>query len=161
MSDVEANKQLVRDFYAAFNRRDFDAVIGFYADGAKLDVVAAGRFGGEQVPSREVLAAFDATFPEIEFRIVSLLGEGDRVSAEVESRGTLSERRRLRQPLSQRVRDRGREDRLLPRVSDERGARRLTQPRRAYRMRQGRSARATPPIWRRNGCGSSKSASIS
>jgi len=85
---LDANKQLIRDFYKTMNSRDLEATFAFYAPGAQLDVVVEGPFGGEQPASRAALEAFFAAFPEIEFRVEAMTAEADRVAVELSSRGT-------------------------------------------------------------------------
>ena len=46
---------------------------------------------GRQPASRESLVAFFAAFPRLDFQIEALTAEGDRVAAEVTSRGELPE----------------------------------------------------------------------
>jgi ketosteroid isomerase-like protein len=55
---LDANKQLIGDFYATMNSRDLEATFAFYAPGTQLDVVVEGPFGGEQPASRTALEAF-------------------------------------------------------------------------------------------------------
>ena len=88
MSD--AAKETVRRFYDAMNSRDIDAVLACYADGAVLDVIAEGKWGGEQAPSRQVLEGFYATFPEIRFTLGTMVAEGGRVSVDLSSQGQLA-----------------------------------------------------------------------
>ena len=80
-------KGAVRRFYDAMNSRDIDAVLACYAYGAVLDVIAEGKWGGEQTPSRDVLEGFYATFPEIEFTLGGMVAEGDRVAVDLSSEG--------------------------------------------------------------------------
>ena len=87
-SVLAANKRHIGSFYEALNARDAEAVMAHYGPGAMLDVLIEGPFGGEQPASREALAAFFSAFPEIHFRVLALVAEGDRVAAEVASRGT-------------------------------------------------------------------------
>ena len=86
---LETNKTVIREFYAAMNARDVDACFAHYAEGAQLDVLVAGPFGGRQPAARESLVAFFAAFPRIDFQIEALTAEGDRVAAEVTSTGEL------------------------------------------------------------------------
>ena len=86
-AELDANKQLIRDFYKAMNSRDLEATFAFYASHARLDVVVEGPFGGKQPVSRAALEAFYAAFPEIEFRVEAMTAEKDRVAVEISSRG--------------------------------------------------------------------------
>ncbi len=88
---LDANKQLIRDFYVTMNSRDVEATFAFYAPGARLDIVVEGPFGGEQPASRTTLEAFYAAFPEIEFCVEAMTAEDDRVAVEISSRGTDSD----------------------------------------------------------------------
>ncbi len=88
---LDANKQLIRDFYVTMNSRDVEATFAFYAPGAQLDIVVEGPFGGVQPASRAALEAFYAAFPKLEFRVEAMTAEEDRVAVEVSSRGTDSD----------------------------------------------------------------------
>jgi ketosteroid isomerase-like protein len=85
---LNANKQLIRNFYAAMNSRDVEATFAFYAPGAQLDVVTKGPFGGKQPATLQALEMFYSAFPKIELRIESMTAEEDRVAVEVSSLGT-------------------------------------------------------------------------
>ena len=84
---LEANKRAVRRFYAAMNGRDVDAIAALYDAEAKIFVLAPGAFSGELVPSRELVRAFLAAFPELLFEVGAMTAEGDRVAVEASSRG--------------------------------------------------------------------------
>ena len=85
---LAANKRRVESFYEALNARDVDTVLAHYDSAAKLEVLVDGPFGGEQPASRETLEAFFSAFSEIHFTLQGMTAEGDRVAAEVRSRGT-------------------------------------------------------------------------
>ena len=84
---LEANKLAVRRFYAAMNARDVDAIAELYDAEAKIFVMAPGAFSGELAPSRELVRAFLAAFPELLFEVGAMTAEGDRVAVEASSRG--------------------------------------------------------------------------
>jgi steroid delta-isomerase-like uncharacterized protein len=77
---VETNKQLVRDFYEAIERRDYEAVAGFCHEDFNFHVQvdhpmpgSAGLVGSEK-------KNFDM-FDHFTFKIHELVGEGDCVAA--------------------------------------------------------------------------------
>jgi uncharacterized protein len=93
---AEANKAVVRRFYAVMNARDVDAALAMYDDDAEIVVVMDGPFGGSHAPCRQFTDAFYATFPEIAFAVGTMTAEDDRVAVEVTSHGTLCDGSRYR-----------------------------------------------------------------
>lgn len=77
MSELEANKDLVRRFYAeAINGRDLDAVDRLLGDDFAHDGERRGREG-----QRQAVAAFLDGFSDLSNEILLILAEGDLVAA--------------------------------------------------------------------------------
>lgn len=84
MSDLEANKELVRRFYAeAINRRDLGAVERLLAEDFTHDDQPRGRAG-----QREAVAAFLDGFSDLRNEILLILAEDDLVAAHQRWTGT-------------------------------------------------------------------------
>ncbi len=86
----KANKELAREFFAAINRADSDAVHDFYAEDGHLWTAGNLPFSGTY-DREQIKAAMDgimAVFPEgLEITILEMTAEGNRVAIEAESRG--------------------------------------------------------------------------
>lgn len=80
---TEANKAAVRALVASHNRQDAAAAAAFFSNDATNHGRAAGRVGMERV-YRSLYQAF----PDFHWEIRSLIGEVDRVAAEVLMTGT-------------------------------------------------------------------------
>lgn len=90
MSLSDENKQRVRDFFAAMNRGDSEAIVAAYADDGQLWTMGATLISG-QFTRQQVRAAagqiFEA-FPQgITFHITGMTAEGEKVAVEAESEG--------------------------------------------------------------------------
>jgi uncharacterized protein (TIGR02246 family) len=90
MSQIEDNKQRVRDFFDAMQRADAEAIAGAYADDGSLctmgNTLISGRSGKEQI--REFAGAVLESFPEgLQFNILGMTAEGERVAVEATSEG--------------------------------------------------------------------------
>jgi steroid delta-isomerase-like uncharacterized protein len=88
-SHLDANKNIVRAFVAAWNERDFDRFDILMADDAVLAV------GGMSVPcnpagTRAIATEWTAAFPDWQFELLGLIAEGDRVVAHVPYSGTFT-----------------------------------------------------------------------
>jgi steroid delta-isomerase-like uncharacterized protein len=84
MSDLEANKQLVRRFYAeAIDGRDLGAVERLLAEDFTHDDERRGRAG-----QRQAVAAFLDGFSDLRNEILLILAEGDLVAAHQRWTGT-------------------------------------------------------------------------
>jgi steroid delta-isomerase-like uncharacterized protein len=84
MSDLEANKQLVRRFYAeAIDGRDLGAVERLLAEDFTHDGERRGRAG-----QREAVAAFLDGFSDLRNEILLILAEDDLVAAHQRWTGT-------------------------------------------------------------------------
>ena len=82
-SQTEANKATVRALVAAHNRQDAAAAAAFFADDATNHGRPAGRRGMERL-YRSLYQAF----PDFHWEVRTLIGEDDRVAAEVLMTGT-------------------------------------------------------------------------
>jgi steroid delta-isomerase-like uncharacterized protein len=82
--DVEANKDLLRRFYAeAINGRDLSAVDRLLAEDFRHDDELRGRAG-----QRQAVAAFLDAFADLRNEILLLVAEGDLVAAHQRWSGT-------------------------------------------------------------------------
>ena len=88
-TDLDANKDVIRGFIAAWNDRDFDRFEALMGDGATLSV------GGMKVPcdpqgTRAIAEEWTSAFPDWRFELLGLVAEGDRVVAHMPYSGTFS-----------------------------------------------------------------------
>lgn len=84
MAGLEANKDLVRRFYAeVINGRDLDAIDVLLTEDFRHDGELRGREG-----QRPAVAAFLDAFPDLEHSIDQILAEGDLVAARQTWSGT-------------------------------------------------------------------------
>ena len=89
-SETEANRRLALDFVAAIARGDTDAILSIYAaDGVcriSGNTLISGTLTREQVAAA-CKGIFEA-FPEgLQFEVLGVTAEGDRVAIEAESAG--------------------------------------------------------------------------
>jgi predicted ester cyclase len=89
MTDLSANKDLVRAFIAAWNDRDFNRFGALMADTALLHV------GGATVPcdpagTRAIAEEWTTAFPDWRFELLSLVAEGNRIVAHMPYSGTFT-----------------------------------------------------------------------
>ena len=89
VTDLDANKDIVHAFVAAWNERDFDQFDSIMASGAVLSVA------GMKVPcdpqgTRAIAEEWTTAFPDWRFELVGLVAEGDRVVAHMPYSGTFS-----------------------------------------------------------------------
>ena len=89
MTDLNANKDLVRAFIAAWNDRDFNRFDELMGDGAVLHV------GGAAVPcdpagTRAIAEQWTTAFPDWRFDLLRLVAEGDQVAAHMPYSGTFT-----------------------------------------------------------------------
>lgn len=91
MSDqLERNKEIARQFFAALSVGDARAVIGMYADDFTLWTAGTLPFSGSftRAQAEQTMGMIFSAFPEgIAFTISAITAEGDRVAVEAESRG--------------------------------------------------------------------------
>lgn len=90
MSSEEANKELVRRFFAALNAGDVPAIIDAYAEDGSVwtsgRTLISGTFPKEQI--RSAAGRIFEAFPDgMEYIIHGMTAEDDRVAVEAESRG--------------------------------------------------------------------------
>lgn len=94
MNSIEANRQVVARYVAAFNAGDFDALREIFAPDAVVQGVL-GMGGMEKVIGiwRELHEAF-----KINLEVVEMIAEGDQVAARYIERGTFAGRFRGHEP---------------------------------------------------------------
>jgi predicted ester cyclase len=88
-TDLDANKNIIRAFVAAWNDRDFDRFDMLMGAGAVLTV------GGMKVPcdakgTRAIAEEWTTAFPDWRFELLDVVAEGDRVVAHMPYSGTFS-----------------------------------------------------------------------
>jgi steroid delta-isomerase-like uncharacterized protein len=83
---VEENKAVVRQYFAALDRKQLDAVADVFAPDYRL------RFDGNPEMDRAsalgMFGMFLNALPDVHHEILDSFGEGDRVVARIEVRGT-------------------------------------------------------------------------
>lgn len=80
----EKNKQLIREWFDALNRRDVDAFVALLAeDAVNHHSTNQGREG-----ARAEIEYWFAAFPDATVTVEDLIAEGDRVVARVSASGT-------------------------------------------------------------------------
>jgi predicted ester cyclase len=89
MTELDANKDIVRAFVAAWNDRDFEQFDSLMCEGATLTV------GGMTVPcdprgTRAIAEEWTAAFPDWHFDLLGLVSEADRVVAHMPYTGTFT-----------------------------------------------------------------------
>ena len=89
MTDLNANKDLVRAFIAAWNDRDFNRFDELMGDDAVL------HDGGAAVPcdpagTRAIAEQWTTAFPDWRFDLLRLVAEGDQVAAHMPYSGTFT-----------------------------------------------------------------------
>ena len=82
-------EQVVRDFYAAYARRDIDEMMSHVSDGIVEDLSGVGLVTGAQ-QEREFLAGVIASFPDLVTELTGVLACGDVVAVEWRRAGTIS-----------------------------------------------------------------------
>jgi ketosteroid isomerase-like protein len=90
VSDIEVNKEIVRGFMQAMSAGDTAYILEAYADDGYVhtmgNTLISGKYGKQQI--REFADSIYDVFPAgIEFTVLSMTAEDDRVSVEAESRG--------------------------------------------------------------------------
>ena len=90
MNDTERNKQLAREFIAAIDRADVDAIVAAYAEDGTVttmgNTLISGTFNRDQI--QEAAKGVLTVFPQgLRFTIHHLTAEDDRVAVEAESAG--------------------------------------------------------------------------
>jgi hypothetical protein len=88
--DVEVNKALARELFAALGRGDVSWLDEHYAEDFEIWTAGSLPFSGTsgKAAALEGMRGISAMFPTgIEFTIVAMAAEGDRVAIEAESHG--------------------------------------------------------------------------
>lgn len=93
MSDIEANKAVVRGFLEAMSRGDMDHILDAYAEDGYVHTMGStpisGKYGKAQIA--EFASGIFGAFPKgLTFTISSITAEDDRVAVEAESDGAHS-----------------------------------------------------------------------
>jgi steroid delta-isomerase-like uncharacterized protein len=89
MTDLNANKDLVRAFIAAWSDRDFDQFGDLMADAAVLHV-GGTTVSCDPAGTRAIAEEWTTAFPDWRFDLLGLVAEGDRVAADIPYRGTFT-----------------------------------------------------------------------
>ena len=89
MTDLNANKDLVRAFVAAWNDRDFDRFGDLMADAAVLHV-GGTAVSCDPAGTRAIAEQWTTAFPDWRFDLLRLAAEGDQVAAHMPYRGTFT-----------------------------------------------------------------------
>lgn len=82
-------EQVVRDFYAAYARRDVDAMMAYVSDDIVEDLSGIGLVTGAR-QEREFLTDLLASFPDLVTEVTRVLPGGDVVAVEWRRHGTFS-----------------------------------------------------------------------
>ena len=90
MSQVEENKNTVTAFVQAMSRGDMDAILDAYAEDGGVwtmgNTLISGQYNKQQI--RGFADGIFEAFPEgLQFTILGMTAEGDRVAVEAESMG--------------------------------------------------------------------------
>ncbi len=90
MSDIEANKQLVRNFMDAMSRGAVQELLDAYAEDGYVQTMGSTPISGkyDKAQIEEFAGGIYDAFPSgLEFTIHGMTAEGDRVAVEAESNG--------------------------------------------------------------------------
>jgi steroid delta-isomerase-like uncharacterized protein len=82
-------EQVVRDFYAAYGRRDVEAMMSLVSDDIVEDLSGIGLVTGAQ-DEREFLSGLLAAFPDLVTEVTRVIAVGDLVAVEWHRSGTFS-----------------------------------------------------------------------
>ena len=90
MSQAEDNKRRVRDFFVAMNANDTETLVGTYAADGHVrtmgNTLISGTYSKDQI--REFAGSVLDSFPNgLEFELIGMVAEDDRVAVEAQSRG--------------------------------------------------------------------------
>ena len=91
MSDLEDNKRTVRRYFELLTRNDIAGLLDIYDDAMRLFVpgnnCTSGTYDKNQLV--EMARMVGSAFPQgLELTVLGMIAEGDKVAAQVESRGT-------------------------------------------------------------------------
>lgn len=81
-------KQVVRDFVAAHNRHDIDALMGYLSEDSRMLDVAAPIPLNSKADVRKLYEMIFESLPDIKFEITGLIAEGNQVFAAFRTTGT-------------------------------------------------------------------------
>src|SRR3974390_810218 len=82
---VAENKKIVCDYVAAWNRGDLDAMADFWD---KNMIHHARQRSHNRTAVKKIVADFMVAFPDLQFDILDIFGEEDRVLTRMKARGT-------------------------------------------------------------------------
>jgi steroid delta-isomerase-like uncharacterized protein len=82
-------EEVVRDFYAAYGRRDVDAMMSLVSEDVVEDLSGIGVVAGAD-QEREFLAGLIAAFPDLVTEVTRVVAYGDVVAVEWRRSGTFS-----------------------------------------------------------------------
>jgi uncharacterized protein len=91
MSEIERNKEIARNFFAAMSNGDIPAIINAYDDDVKIHTMGNTLISGvvNKTQAKEFAGQVLGAFPQgIRFVVHELTAEGDRVAIEAESFAT-------------------------------------------------------------------------
>jgi steroid delta-isomerase-like uncharacterized protein len=81
-------KQVVRDFVAAHNRHDIEALLGYLSEDSRMLDVAAPIPLNSKADVRKLYEMIFESLPDINFEITGLIAEGNQVFAAFRTTGT-------------------------------------------------------------------------
>lgn len=90
MADQSSNETLIRDFCAAWERRDMDEILGFFTDDAVYHNIPMDPVEGHD-GIRSVLEFFVPGASKIEFEVLAMASAGDVVFTERVDRFVMGE----------------------------------------------------------------------
>ena len=82
------NATLARSVYDAFNKRDLDQLVGYYATDGKITIVGSGDTFDGREGARRFNVMWTNGFPDGHATIDNLIASGDSVAIEYTGRGT-------------------------------------------------------------------------
>ena len=87
MTDLDANKEIIRAFVAAWNDRDFGRFDSLMGETAVL-TVGGMKISCNPAGTRAIATEWTTAFPDWQFELHRLIAEGDLVAAHMPYRGT-------------------------------------------------------------------------
>jgi steroid delta-isomerase-like uncharacterized protein len=85
---MAAQESAAREFYEAFNRRQFDRAADLVADGCEWVNVPFGKSYRGRAGAREFIAGWAAAVPDCRVEVMNLVAGGDHIVVELFFRGT-------------------------------------------------------------------------
>lgn len=86
MSSLNDRKARIREYYAALDRQDFDAVSEFVAPNYCMHFSGSPEL--DFTATKGMMSMFFAALPDLRHEIVDLFGEGDRMAARLRINAT-------------------------------------------------------------------------